>query len=193
MIRINLLAAHKVRKEKGRTWLLKGVILCYTLFLLAAFLGYWKLEGQIQNLKEEKESLEKQTRAASVLQIQREIRELKQKKELTQTRLTLFQDLEKDRHGPVRLMEILSTTLPVNQLWLITLKENGSEIRIDGMSLSNEILAEYMKRLESSSLIKQVDLVQSTQALYKDLKVKQFTLIAWTKVPLPPAPPAEKK
>lgn len=191
MIRINLLAAHKVQKEKDRNWLVKGVILCYTLFLLAAFLGYWKLEGHLQTLKEEKESLEKQTRTASVLQ--REIRELKQKKELTQTRLTLFQDLEKDRHGPVRLMEILSTTLPVNQLWLITLKENGSEIRIDGMSLSNEILAEYMKRLESSSLIKQVDLVQSTQALYKDLKVKQFTLIAWTKVPLPPAPPAEKK
>ncbi|MFH0789319.1 MAG: PilN domain-containing protein [Pseudomonadota bacterium] len=191
MIRINLLAAHKVRKEKDRTWLLKGVILCYIFFLLAAFLGYWKLEGRIQSLKEEKESLEKQTRAASVLQ--REIRELKQKKELTQARLTLFQNLEKDRHGPVHLMEILSTTLPVNQLWLIALKENGPEIRIDGMSLSNEILAEYMKRLESSSLIKQVDLVQSTQALYKDLKVKQFTLIAWTKVPMPPAPPAEKK
>ncbi len=77
MIRINLLAAHKVQKEKDRTWLLKGVILCYTLFLLAAFLGYWKLEGHLQTLKEEKESLEKQTRAASVLQ--REIRELKQK------------------------------------------------------------------------------------------------------------------
>jgi type IV pilus assembly protein PilN len=191
MIRINLLAAHKVRKEKDQNWLVKGVILGYIIFLLAAFLGYWNLEGQVLTLKEEKESLEKQTRAASVLQ--KEIKELKQKKELAQARLTLFQNLEKDRHGPVHLMEILSETLPVNQLWLISLKENGPEIRIEGMSLSNEILAEYMKRLESSSLIKQVDLIQSIQAPYKDLKVKQFTLTAWTKIPLPPAPPVEKK
>ncbi len=78
-------------------------------------------------------------------------------------------------------MESLSTILPVDQLWLTSLKETGPEIRIDGVSLGNEILADFMKRLETSSLFKQVDLVHSTQGVYKDLKVKNFTLIAWTK------------
>ena len=58
------------------------------------------------------------------------------------------------------------------------------------MALNNEILADYMKQLESSSIIRQVDLVQSIQAPYKDLKVKQFTLTAWTK---PPSPQEGKK
>lgn len=193
MIRINLLGAHKVLKKvkKDRDWQFKGIILAYILFLGAVFFGYWTLNSHIQSLKEEKETLERKTRAAAALQ--REIKELKQKKELSQARLAIFQNLEKERHGPVQLMEFLSQALPVDQLWLTSVKESGSEIRIDGMTLSNDILAEYMKHLESSLLFQQVDLIQSTQALFMDLRVKQFSLIAWTKAPPPPAPPVEKK
>jgi type IV pilus assembly protein PilN len=191
MIRINLLVAHKVQKDKDNHWLVKGIILGYTLFLLTAFLGYWLLSEQVQNLKKEKETLEKQTRTSADLQ--KEIQTLKARRTLTQARLDLLQNLEHDRQGPVQLMEFLSTSLPLNQLWLITLKENGPEIRLEGMSLTNEILANYIKRLETSPLIKQVDLIQSTQANYKNLKVKQFALIAWTKVPPPAAQPVEKK
>lgn len=188
MIRINLLAAHEVRREKNQQWLFQGILLSFLTLIAAILIGFWILGSQVQNLKKEKLALERQTREAAALQ--KEIKELKDKKEVSQNRLTLLQNLEKDRHGPIRLMEVLSTILPVDQLWLTTLKETGTEIRIDGMSLSNEILAEYMKRIETSSLFKQVDLVHSTQGVYKDLKVKHFTLIAWTK---PPAPSGEKK
>jgi type IV pilus assembly protein PilN len=188
MIRINLLAVHEVRKEKNQQWLFQGIALSFLILIAAALIGFLMLGNQVKNLKKEKVALEKQTQEAAALQ--REIKELKDKKEISQNRLTLLQSLEKDRHGPVRLMEFLSTILPVDQLWLTTLKETDSEIRIDGVSLSNEILAEYMKRLETSSLFKQVDLVHSTQAVYKDMKVKNFTLIGWTK---PPALSEEKK
>ena len=68
-------------------------------------------------------ALEIQTREAAALQ--KEIKDLKDKKEISQNRLTLLQNLEKERHGPVRLMESLSTILPVDQLWLTSLKETG--------------------------------------------------------------------
>jgi len=184
MIRINLLAAHEIRRKKEHPRLFKGLLLAYVILFLAALSVYWSLGSRVQNLKEEIRALERQTRPFAALQ--KEIKTLKEKKEAAQIRLTLLQNLEKERHGPIRLMEVLSTTLPVNQLWLTILRENGPEIRIDGMCLSNEILAEYMKRLESSLLFSQLDLVQSTQAVYKDLKVKHFSLIAWTKTPLPP-------
>jgi type IV pilus assembly protein PilN len=188
MIRINLLAAHEVRKEKNQQWLFQGVLLSFLILIAAVLIGYWMLGNQVKNLKKEKLALERQTQEAAPLQ--KEIKELKDKKEISQNRLTLLQNLEKDRQGPVRLMEFLSTILPVDQLWLTSLKETDSEIRIDGISLSNEILADYMKRLQTSSLFKQVDLVHSTQAVYKDMKIKNFTLIAWTK---PPVPSEEKK
>jgi type IV pilus assembly protein PilN len=188
MIRINLLAAHEVRKEKNRQGLFQGILLSFLILIAAVLIWYWMLGNQVKNLKKEKLALERQTREAAALQ--KEIKELKDKKEIFQNRLTLLQNLEKERHGPVRLMEFLSTILPVDQLWLTNVKESGSEIRIDGISLSNEILADYMKRLETLSLFKQVDLVHSTQAVYKDMKVKNFTLIAWTKTP---APSEEKK
>ena len=188
MIRINLLAAHEFRREKDQYRLLKKSVVGYGIVIAVILIAYWKLGIQVQTFREEKQTLVRQTQTATALQ--KEIKEIQGKKETAQTRLTLLQNLEKERHGPVRLMEVLSKLLPVDQLWLISLRENGPEIRLEGISFSNEILAEFMKRLESSSLIKQVDLIQSTQSLYKDLKVKQFTLLAWTSSP---APPTEKK
>jgi type IV pilus assembly protein PilN len=183
MIRINLLAAHEIRKEKNQPWLFQGILLSSLIVIAAVLIGFWMLGRQVQNLKKEKMALEMQTREAAALQ--KEIKELKDKKEVSQNRLTLLQNLEKERHGPVHLMESLSALLPVDQLWLTSLKETGSEIRIDGVSLGNEILADFMKRLEASSLFKQVDLVHSTQGVYKDLKVKNFTLNAWINLPVP--------
>jgi type IV pilus assembly protein PilN len=183
MIRINLLSAHEVRKEKNQKWFLQGILLSCLIVIAVVLIGFWMLGRQVQNLKKEKMALEIQTREAAALQ--KEIKELRDKKEIAKNRLTLLQNLEKERHGPIRLMESLATILPVDQLWLTSLKETGSEIRIDGVSLGNEILADFMKRLEASSLFKQVDLVHSTQGVYKDLKVKNFTLIAWIKLPVP--------
>lgn len=188
MIRINLLAAHEFRREKDRYRLFKWLVVGYGIVIAVLLLAYWKLGIQVHTLTEVKQTLVKQTQTAAALQ--KEIKEIKKKKETAQIRLALLQNLEKERHGPIRLMKVLSDLLPVDQLWLISLKEIGPEIRLEGISFSNETLAEFMKRLESSSLIKQVDLIQSTQSLYKDLKVKQFILTAWTG---PPAPPVEKK
>ncbi|MEW6184462.1 MAG: PilN domain-containing protein [Thermodesulfobacteriota bacterium] len=190
MIRINLLADHEIRREKNGQWLKRGGLLALSVLLAVILIAYWMLGNQVRQLKKEKETLEQQTGQA--LALQREIKELKEKKEAYAKRLALLQNLEKDRHGPVRLFEILSTMLPAEQLWLTTLKENGPEIRIDGMALSNEILAEFMKRLEASAFFKQVDLIQSAQGTYKDLKPKQFSISAWTQAPAP-LPEPEKK
>jgi len=149
------------------------------------------LNSQVRRLEAEKITLEKQAQGFSILQ--REIKELKDKKELAQNRLALLTRLGKERHGPVRLLEQLTKALPVNQLWITNLKETDSEIRIDGMSLSNQILADYMKRLETLESIARIDLIQSGQLAYKEIKIKQFTISAVKKGAEKPPTPAEKK
>jgi type IV pilus assembly protein PilN len=189
MIRINLLKAHEIKKTEVPNRFSQGMIIAYLVLGAAIFFSYWSLEKQIENLKREKVTLESQTRAFTALQ--NEIKNLKEQKEISRNRLSILEKLENDRHGPVRLMEALSLILPVNQLWLISLKENGPEVRLEGMALSNEILAGFMKKLESSRIFIQVDLVQSIQAIYKNVKVKQFVLTGWTMSP--PEPKGEKK
>jgi Tfp pilus assembly protein PilN len=93
----------------------------------------------------------------------------------------------------VRLLEQLAVALPVNQLWITALKETDSEIRLEGMSLSNQILADYMKRLEALEPISRVDLIQSGQITYKDIKINQFTVTALKKGAARPSAPVEKK
>jgi type IV pilus assembly protein PilN len=177
MIRINLLFPHKTRKPAETPWIVKGFWMGLAGLVLVGLGVYGFLAFQVKGLKQEGEELKRQTQSYPLLL--KEIQELKEKKEIAQKRLVLLETLEKERHGPVRLMEQLTVLLPVNQLWLTTLKENGPEVRLDGMALSNEILAEYMKRLEASPLVQAVELVQSAQVIYKDVKVKQFTLTAW--------------
>lgn len=191
MIRINLLAAQEPQRQDQAPGTRTLFLLAMGVILAVIILGYWILGAQNRRLEEEKIALEKQAQGFSALQ--REIKELKDKKELAQNRLTLLTRLEKERHGPVRLLEQLSVALPVNQLWITSLKETGSEIRLDGMSLSNQILADYMKRLETLEPISRIDLVQSGQVAYKDLKIKQFTINAVKKGAARPPTPVEKK
>jgi hypothetical protein len=58
--------------------------------------------------------------------------------------------------------------------------------------LSNQILADFMKRLDGLPAVVRVDLVQSSQVAFKDLKIKQFTVTALKKGAETP-PPTEKK
>jgi type IV pilus assembly protein PilN len=191
MIRINLLAGQEPQRPE-KTPLNRPIwIVALGVILAAVVIGYWALGAQIRRLEAEKISLEKQTQGYSGLQ--HDIKELKAKKELAQNRLTLLTRLEKERHGPVRLLEQLTVALPANQLWVTTLKETDSEIRLDGMSLSNQILADYMKRLETLDSISRVDLVQSGQVPYKDIKIKQFTINALKKGAERSPTPVEKK
>jgi type IV pilus assembly protein PilN len=191
MIRINLLyreepqGGEKAPRTRNIFILSLGVILAFVI------IAYWILGAQVSRLEEEKLTLEKQVQRFPTLQ--REIKELKDKKELAQNRLALLTRLEKEKHGPVRLLEQLAVALPPNQLWITALKETDTDIRLDGMSLSNQILADYLKRLEALEPFSRVDLVQSGQVTYKDNKIKQFTITAPKKGVVRPPAPVEKK
>jgi len=191
MIRINLLSREEPQGSDRTPGIRNIFLLSLGVILALILIGYWILGAQVRRLEEERLTLEKQAQGFSILQ--REIKELKDKKELAQNRLALLTRLGKERHGPVRLLEQLTKALPVNQLWITTLKETDSEIRLDGMSLSNQILADYMKRLETLESISRIDLIQSGQVAYKDSKIKQFTISAVKKGAEKPPTPVEKK
>jgi type IV pilus assembly protein PilN len=191
MIRINLLSREEPQGSDQAPGTRNIFILSLGIILAFIIIGYWILGAQVRRLEEERLTLEKQAQGFSTLQ--REIKGLKDKKELAQNRLALLTRLEKERHGPVRLLEQLTVTLPVNQLWITTLKETDSEIRLEGMSLSNQILADYLKRLETLEPISRVDLIQSGQITYKEIKIKQFTITALKKGAARPSAPVEKK
>jgi type IV pilus assembly protein PilN len=202
MIRINLLSREEPRGT-DKSSLIRNIFILFLGAILAfVIIGYWVLGAQIQRLETERLSLEKQAQGFSTLQ--REIKVLKDKKELAQNRLALLTRLEKERHGPVRLLEQLAAALPVNQLWITALKETDSEIRLDGMSLSNQVLADYMKRLDTLEPISRVDLIESSQVTYPtvtkgqpppnwEIKINQFKITAFKKGSVRPPAPVEKK
>ncbi len=61
MIRINLLAAHEVKREKNQKWFFQGILLSFFTLIAFFLIAYWMLGNQVQTLKKEKISLERQT------------------------------------------------------------------------------------------------------------------------------------
>ena len=80
MIRINLLSREEPQGSDRTPGIRNIFLLSLGVILALILIGYWILGAQVRRLEEERLTLEKQAQGFSILQ--REIKELKDKKEL---------------------------------------------------------------------------------------------------------------
>ena len=77
------------------------------------------------------------------------------------------------------LMDELATKVP-DKIWLISLKQKGSTVELEGAALDNKFVSKFMSDLETSPYFSRVDLIATEQKVTKKGKKKQklhkFTL-----------------
>jgi len=74
------------------------------------------------------------------------------------------------------LQQLLSRSLP-EQVWVISIQEQGQDIRITGKSLNGNIgIATFMENMGSSPLFGTAELIESKTELFLDRQVVSFTL-----------------
>lgn len=88
-------------------------------------------------------------------------------------RITAIQELTKGQQRPVVLFDALADIVP-RDLWLNTLEERGTTIRITGTSYSTTAVADFMSNLRSSGRFKDVDIILSRQDLSKTPRTVTF-------------------
>jgi len=78
----------------------------------------------------------------------------------------------------VRLMALISAEVPAEKIWLERLVQSSNSMTLDGVALSNEAVAEFMRNLESSSYVVKgtVNLTHSRQAVMSNMKLREFQL-----------------
>jgi Tfp pilus assembly protein PilN len=92
------------------------------------------------------------------------IETLTREREELNTRLSIVQNLTRERYVPVTTMDQLADQVP-DYLWLTHLGTSGGrKVTVEGLTFSNLMVAELMSRMESSDLFDTVALVVAEKA-----------------------------
>jgi type IV pilus assembly protein PilN len=179
MIRINLLPREERQARRSFTMpkmgavvpvlALVGVAALFGAFSVIQTLQVGRLKTDIARARADAEKLRPQIQT---------IQELTQKREELQRRLGVISTLDKNRLWRVKLVDELSRCVP-DHLWLSAYEETGPDaVKIDGVTFSNLLVADFMSRLEASPLYGQVDLIVAEKGTIDQRNVVKFTVTA---------------
>ena len=193
MIRINLLPYRAAQKKENVRRQISIFVLA--VIMVAGILLYYNislnnnidaLNTQIKKTKSMLAQLEKQ--AKKVDEIKKAFNTLKQKTDV-------IKSLETNRKIAVQLLDNMTTLVaekvpasqseasadsdskPAKRLWFTNFQENGDDINIQGIALDNKTIADFMSRLEASTLFMNVNLRAIKQQKINELNLKNFEII----------------
>jgi type IV pilus assembly protein PilN len=104
------------------------------------------------------------------------LQEVAKKVQIINKKREIIRDLQRDRDTIVRLMALISVEMPAEKIWLERFVQSSNSITMDGVALSNESIAEFMRNLESSPYVIKgtVNLTHSRQTLMSSMKLREF-------------------
>jgi len=172
MIKINLIPYRAERRKEQIRFQLTVAGMSFLPILIAIVISYLiihsKLTGVEEDIKRTRQAITKQK-----VSIQK-IKKYKKAERALLKKLEIIEKLQKGKTGPVHIMEELAVNLP-GALWLTSLEQKGMTMKIEGTSLGDQWISQYMINLQHSSYFKNVDLLK-IKARPKNSKLKGFTL-----------------
>lgn len=174
MIRINLLPYREKEKIEDITRQIMVIGITFVVFILAIGSFHLYLSMSISSLEEN--ITKQQNELERLNKIIRDIDSFKRDKALLEKKIAIINTLEENRLAPVRMLDELTTLVPVKDVWLEKLSEKGTGITIEGMARNNIAVAHFMKNLAGSTFIKSVDLVSTKEKEVSGIKLQQFII-----------------
>jgi type IV pilus assembly protein PilN len=184
MIRINLLPYRAARKKENIRFQVSVFLGSVILLCLIVFLANTMLNGRISDLQSEIKDTREQL--AKYQQINQEIAEIKKKLEVLNRKIEVINNLERDRKVPVRNMDDLYLLLVEKRMWYTQIEEKGNGIKVSGIAVDNQTVADYMTRVEKSDHFTNVRLaaIKQHKIQNNDMSLKQFE-VNFDKKPAP--------
>jgi len=99
-----------------------------------------------------------------------------QKSELRE-KLRVIAQLEAKKVGPVRILAGLSDATP-EKLWLTEYADMGGTLKLTGLGVDEQTVADFMRRLGTLKFFRSVDLDETSQVTQDGAKVKKFVIRA---------------
>lgn len=182
MIRINLLPAEtKPIRSTARRYL--AVFAAGVVLTAGAMVFVWI--GQAREIERlQRRESELKTEAAKYAKYEKILQELKAQKETIEKKKEIIRGLERDRDKMARVLALLSLWLPPEKVWFESVTVTGNKVDVSGIALSNESVAEFMRNLEQSPFVVRgsVVLAHSKQTSMGERKLREYRL-TWSMVP----------
>jgi len=201
MLEINLLPVREARRKADIRQQLMQLML--VLLVTVGAIGFWHSRVAEQISESEIRVSQMQNDIQQFKPQLDQVAAFKIKKARLEKKIDVIDGLDKARSGPVRVLAELATRTP-ERLWLTGLDSKAGELRMEGRSLDNELVAVFLRSLGESKYFDQVDLDSTQITDGRDgLKVVKFAIRAQIvnpdaapppKAPVGPAtpPPAAK-
>ncbi|MCU0574206.1 MAG: PilN domain-containing protein [Syntrophobacteraceae bacterium] len=174
MIQINLLPA-RVRKKRDALKLFTYAYLGTIVLVVAAIGLIWMVQSQrVSSLNAQLARV--QSEVSQYAKFDQMLKDIKQQKELVDKKRTVIETLQKDRDSIVRALALLSVQVPPEEVWFERLAHSSNTMTLDGVALSNESIADFMRNLESSPYVEKgsVNLTHSRQKVINNMKLREF-------------------
>ena len=182
MIKINLLPFRVARQKENIRKQISIFLLFVLLTVVALFWYTQSINKQIVNIKEKTEQINSQIvkykeKADRVAQIKKDLKILEEK-------LKIVSSLEKQRKKQLILFDSLTDLVIPTRMWLESLKTNKDSVTIKGIAFDNPTIADFMEKLEQSSLFSTVDLKTAKIKKFKNnVMLKSFELLCKKETP----------
>ncbi len=173
MIRINLLPGEEAARAAGRR---RDLALGTIVFgaALAALVGAHLWQG-IRSSSANRELRRVQTELKALEGPYADALRFEQQKQELREKLRVIGQLEAKKVGPVRILADLSNATP-DKLWLTDFADQNGTLRLTGIGVDEQTVADFLRRLGTLPFFQSVDLDETSQVDQDGAKLKKFVI-----------------
>jgi type IV pilus assembly protein PilN len=154
MIKINLLPLEERKQVEGLGQFIFGLFII--LLVIGAMIAVVIMQNkQISSIEDETVQVNKRIKELDV--IRKKVEKFKVQNKRLEQRIKVIARLEKNRVGPLYVMDALSSQIP-ERAWISSFSTRGSTAKITGTASSEFVISEFMRSLQSSPHFKSVNL-----------------------------------
>ena len=178
MVRINLISAEQgIQKRKRvaiviQNQLILGSVLLSVVVLILGVV-WILLDRRISSLEIEKTA---KLEELAILKAQvQEVENYERDKKTVLERIDVIHKLREHQALPVQLLDGVSRGIPA-RVWLTVLRENTGKVEIEGRSMTNGEIVDFVSRLKENPMFRAVELLESRQEKEMGVSVYSFKL-----------------
>ncbi len=168
MIKINLLPLEERKQVEGLGQFIFGLFII--LLVIGAMITVVIMQNKkISSIRAETAQVNKRIKELDLIRIK--VEKFKVQNKRLEERIKVIARLEKNRVGPLYVMDALSSKIP-ERAWINGFSTRGATASIKGVASSEFVIAEFMRSLKSSPHFKWVNLsrIRNTRVSGKEFK-----------------------
>ncbi|MCD6200120.1 MAG: hypothetical protein DRP37_08945 [Thermodesulfobacteriota bacterium] len=174
MIQINLLPVREWRKKEAVRQQISVFILFLILLTVVLLAVGLTIQGKVVAQRQELTSLEE--KKAKFAYVNKKIEKTNKKRKQVEDKFKAIEKLQEGRTTTVKILDEIVSSVPIDRLWLTKLSLKENNVRLDGVALDNHTVALFMRRLETSSMCKSVNLINTKQKSIQGHALMEFGL-----------------